>query len=301
MRPDFFIVGAPKSGTTSFAAWLRQHPDVFIPRRELHYFGRDLDLRRDILALDDYLAHFAGGQDAKCMGDKSVSYLYSRRAPQEIKEFNRRAQILVLLRNPVDMLYSLHAHLVREGAENIHEFADAWRAESDRRQGRNMPENSPARAFLFYRTMGSYFEPVSRFMNVFNDRMKVYVFEHLINDPSPIYKDCLKFLQVDPSVDVEFSHENKGRIVRNQFVHGVLVRILRRPPKTVRRLARYMIPWSIREGLRTTPIQATLAKGKRPPLDPEIEEEVRMELRDDVVRLSELLGTDLEELWFNES
>ncbi len=84
-KPNFFIVGAPKCGTASMVEYLRQHPDVFMPRGEPHFFGSDIHIKR--LMKKDYLDCFSEAKDEKRVGEKSNGYLRSKKAAKEIKEF----------------------------------------------------------------------------------------------------------------------------------------------------------------------------------------------------------------------
>src|SRR5262245_23105956 len=113
LRPNFFIAGAPRCGTTSLWAYLRQHPDIFMCAKEPHAFGRDLDSNgtgrfEEFRELDRYLRLFEKAGAAKRVGDASPFYLYSRSAPAEIKSFDPEAKIIIVLRNPVDMVYSVY-------------------------------------------------------------------------------------------------------------------------------------------------------------------------------------------------
>src|SRR3954468_1950993 len=114
--PSFFIVGAPKCGTTSLNDYLRQHPRIFIPeRKELHYFGSDLTfLKTQRPTREEYLAHFAAAQPQQIAGEASVWYLYSQLAAREIHDFCREAKFIIMLRNPVDMMHSLHSQYLYE-------------------------------------------------------------------------------------------------------------------------------------------------------------------------------------------
>ena len=77
-KPDVFIVGAPKCGTTSMYHYLRQHPDVFMPpKKEPHSFASDLDAPYFVRAEQEYLALFEEGAWAKRVGEASTWYLYS--------------------------------------------------------------------------------------------------------------------------------------------------------------------------------------------------------------------------------
>jgi len=119
-RPDFFIVGAPKCGTTAMATYLSDHPQIFMPvAKELHFFGSDLDYRRRRPTQAEYLAAFERGGQATRAGEASVGYLYSERAPTEILEFSPGADILIMLRDPVDMVRSQHSQELFMGQEDI--------------------------------------------------------------------------------------------------------------------------------------------------------------------------------------
>ncbi|MGH6917730.1 MAG: sulfotransferase, partial [Geminicoccaceae bacterium] len=77
--PDFFIVGAPKCGTTALYNYLRDHPRIFLPeRKEVHFFCDDLNFptRSAIRDWNEYLALFVGATDYMLIGETSASYLY---------------------------------------------------------------------------------------------------------------------------------------------------------------------------------------------------------------------------------
>ena len=104
-RPSFFLVGAPKCGTTSLCHYLRQHPEIFIPEpnKELNFFASDLELPRHFATENEYLGAFACTVKPRC-GEGSTWYLYSSTAAREIRDFNRHAKIIISVRNPIDMV-----------------------------------------------------------------------------------------------------------------------------------------------------------------------------------------------------
>jgi len=143
--PDFFIVGAPKCGTTAMSDYLRQHPEIYMPqRKEPHFFGSDLDAPYPYFIRDkeQYFSLFAEAKDEKRVGEASVWYLYSKRAAFEIKEFCPTASIIIMLRNPVDMIYSLHSQRLFTGNEDIPDFEEALEAEEDRKRGLRIPSRT---------------------------------------------------------------------------------------------------------------------------------------------------------------
>jgi hypothetical protein len=115
--PNFFIVGAPKSGTTALHTYLGMHPEVFMGPKEAHFFAPDV--RIEPLDSDKYFEGFVGAEGKACIGEASVFYLYPEKAAAAIHEFNPNAKIIVMLRNPVDLLYSLHSQFQFDQLEDI--------------------------------------------------------------------------------------------------------------------------------------------------------------------------------------
>src|SRR5438034_3527344 len=113
--PGFFIVGAPKCGTTAMNDYLAGHPDIFMAKKEIHYFGSDLEIKQKKLSGEEYLDFFKEGEHKYIVGESSVWYLYSKNAAAEIKAFSPGAKIIIMLRNPVDMLPSLHSQHIFDG------------------------------------------------------------------------------------------------------------------------------------------------------------------------------------------
>jgi hypothetical protein len=147
--PDFFIIGAAKSGTTSLYEYLRGHPEIFIsPRKSPRYFAPDLATAGVAKNLhhgadrEAYLALFREARDEKRVGEASVRYIYSTEAPRLIHDFEPAARIVAMLRSPVDMMYALHNQRVSSGAEPITDFEAALAAEDQRLRGLSIPEGS---------------------------------------------------------------------------------------------------------------------------------------------------------------
>src|SRR5882672_7839349 len=125
-KPNLFIVGAPRCGTTSMYDYLKQHPDVFMPEvKEPHFLGTDLTSSRFIRDEGKYQALFATAKNEKRIGEASVWQLYSKIAAYEIKEYSPTARVIIMLRNPVDMMYSLYGQHIFSGDEEISDFEEA--------------------------------------------------------------------------------------------------------------------------------------------------------------------------------
>ncbi|SPJ23213.1 sulfotransferase domain-containing protein [Palleronia abyssalis] len=130
--PDFFILGGPKCGTTSLFDWLRQHPDTYLPAKEPNFLSRDIyDVRGVPGALkdwDEYLSALMPADHAgKVTGESTPRSLYSAQALQVLSSHPSQPKLIAVLRNPVDLVFSLHGQFLREGVEHEPDFETAWR------------------------------------------------------------------------------------------------------------------------------------------------------------------------------
>ncbi len=128
-KPDFFVVGAAKSGTSSLHRHLEQHPAVFMPAvKEPHFFSDERPPVQEVKSLREYLALFADSPLGARAGEASTSNLYSPESASRIKAFQPDAGIIMVLRNPVDRAYSQYWNQVHEGVEPL-SFEEALEAE----------------------------------------------------------------------------------------------------------------------------------------------------------------------------
>ena len=111
--PNFLIVGAMKAGTTWLSFNLEQHPQVFIPKKELHYFNNEKNIAR---GQQWYESKFSAAGDAIAIGEKTPGYLLSETATYLIHKVLPEAKILIVLRNPVTRCISQINHHIRYGS-----------------------------------------------------------------------------------------------------------------------------------------------------------------------------------------
>ena len=138
-RPNFFILGAPKCGTTALSEYLREHPRAFVSQpKEPHYFCGDFDYyyAPGQRSEEHYLRLFdAATDDHLAVGEASVWYLYSADAARNIAAFDPATRVIVMLRNPVDLVPSLHSQLLYMLDEDEPDPARAWELQEARRRG----------------------------------------------------------------------------------------------------------------------------------------------------------------------
>ncbi len=289
-KPDFFIVGAPKCGTTAMNAYLRQHPEIFIPdAKELHHFGRDLVMNRPRDDRAQYLARFAGrGPQHKRAGEASVWYLWSRTCARELADFNPRARIVIMLRDPVEVMYSQHSQAIVNalGDEDILDFEQALAAEPDRAAGRRIPRHCTFADGLRYRAIVDFAPQVRRYFDVFGrDRVHVIIFDDFRADTAGAYRALLRFLGVDEHFVPELAVVNANQVVSSHRVRAVQRLI---PPGW-----KDLVPDRARRRVSEAISRANITYKKRPPMDPALRGRLAAELTGQVEALSELLGRDL--------
>ena len=296
--PNFFMVGAPKCGTTSMYQYLREHPQIFFPfdeetlgrTKEPHYFCPELEIgeRDSIKDEGEYLALYRGSERAKWRGDASVLYLFSEQAPVRIRQFCPEARILIMLRPPVEQMHSRHAHCLRhDGArEDIADFYEAIEAGDDRRNGLRIPPHTSLPKCLDYFSVARFAPQVERYFDTFGrDAVKVVLLEDMVAAPEKTYGGVLAFLGVDGSFLPEFRAYNEAP--PHTLLERAALRIYRNP--TVKRAVQVVAPYQTRHRILTGIRVIAQGKKKRSPRD----DQLYQRCRPDVERLSRLIERDL--------
>ena len=290
-KPDFFIVGAFKSGTTALYEYLRSHPQVFMPfHKEPQFFGDDLTRHYGRMSLTEYLALFADALPGQRIGEASTWYLFSASAANEIAAFAPSAQIIVMLRNPVDVMYAQHSQLLFRSDETIVDFATALDAEAARLRGEHVLPPPVRPETLFYRKSVRFAEQLQRYLDVFGrQRVHVVLFDDLVADTPGTYREVLEFLGVDQSYRPDFAAHNENKRVRFATVQ----RLVYRPPgmllALVRRLRRYPFVHRLRDGV----LRLNSRVQTRQAMDPALRSRLLRDVAPEIERLSHLIGRDL--------
>jgi hypothetical protein len=250
--PNFVIIGAPKSGTTSLYYYLYQHPDVYLPKRkELHYFSYeymklltagpgDKHILTPLCARrQEYEKHYRSVGSQRAVGDVSPSYLYFSEVSARINTELKRPKIIIVLRDPIEKAYSQYMHLVRDNREPL-EFYDALMAEQQRmREG--------WAALWRYAESSLYAERIKRYLHVFGeDQVKIFLFEDLSKSPHVLMSELFHFLGVDTSFRPNTStvHHRSGK-PKSKLLADFIAK-----PNVMTTLARKLLPESVRTPVR---------------------------------------------------
>ena len=297
-KVNFFILGAPKCGTTSMVDYLGQHPHIYFPKiKEPHFFCTDFDDYRRIEGLSEYhgLYPFVKKQH-DIYGDASVWYLYSKKAIEEIVDYNPDAKFLVMLRKPTELVPSLHSQLLYSGRESIASIEKAWHCCVDRKKGVMLPKHVKAKEHLYYDEVCKYSVQLERvFDNVHSDRVKIVFFENFVTNTRNIVKDVFNFLGVDCEYDIKIQVINSNKVHKFYRVSNFLMH----PPYPINKIKKYLKKNSLIK--KNTPLRGFYefmsVKKKREMLSESLSEKIINNYRADIVCLEGLLNVDLNN-WF---
>ncbi len=295
-KPDFLIVGAPKSGTTAMCHYLAQHPEIFMPAKECHFFGSDLIAPKRIKTVDEYIALFRDGQNLLC-GESSVWYLFSQQAASEIFAHNPEAKIIIMIRNPVDLVYSLHNQRVYIGVEDVEDFEQAIALDDERRQGFHLPRNGQHLQQLNYHDAVLFSEQIQRYLQVFGrEHVHIIIYDDLRHHTAGVYRNVLSFLEVDPDFQANFQVVNPSKYVRSKSLRT----FIRNAPEPVQLLVKRIVPVGMRNYIRSTIMRINTRVQHRPPMPMDVRKRLQETFSSEVERLSVLIERDLTH-WNNES
>lgn len=221
-KPNFFIIGAPKCGTSSLSAYLRDHADIFFSNpKEPNYFLFDFsDKQRKVLDEVEYLSLFNDAETEKAIGEGSVWYLYSKVAVSNILKLNPEAKFVVMVRNPVDMFVSLYDELFSNFEENATTLLEAWELQDERSRGNLLPAEVRDPKVLQYGKICKTGEQVERLLQtVPQEKVLVVFFDDLKQNTRSVYQRVLIFLNIADDNRADFPVINKRKKVNHKNLH----------------------------------------------------------------------------------
>lgn len=311
--PNFFIVGAAKSGTTSLYYYLKQHPEIYMsPIKEPNYFAKDInvdqfreDYKREtfidtkkyfskskleelhlafITNFEDYLQLFREVTNEKAIGECSNSYLYSKVAAKEIKKLIPNAKIIMILRNPVERAYSHYLMNLKEGRTSEKDFIKEVLADFNKSyKGWGISH--------LYIELGLYYEQVKRYLELFpRQNIKIILYEDFKNYPEKILKEIFEFLNVDknylPNLGQKYNVSAIPKYPKfNQIVKKVYIQL------------KSLIPKKISNNLKKKYKNVFFEKKKKPLSRKE--KQILLEyFKDNIEKLSKIINKDLS-IWLS--
>ncbi|WP_421752959.1 sulfotransferase family protein [Croceimicrobium sp.] len=298
LLPDFVVIGAGKSGTTSLHEYLNQHPKIFMGDKEPNFFAYELldpetltdptdkeHYFNSVYKLEDYLALFKEAKPDQLKGEVSNTYISNKDAWQRIKHYVPEAKLMAILRHPADRIFSRYFHLVRENEipeggdlnEVFNKESIWWRRPDLVNEG------------FYYRQLKPYFEHFDP------NQIKIFLYEDFIGKTDEVVKEAFQFLGVDPNVkvgtDVVY---NKSGKVRNKSVDALVgqesapIRFLKKfTPGLHRQLKGSVAVNRWLNNVRNKNLE-------KPDFDPKLKQRIINEIyREDIENLQKLIKRDL--------
>ncbi|MCF8232541.1 MAG: sulfotransferase [Bacteroidales bacterium] len=304
-KPNFFIIGAAKAGTTSLYEYLKQHPDIyFSPVKEPNYFSTDIQVehfsntykKNTFLDTEEYFSKksleplqltfvrkaehyrrlFEDVRHEKAIGEASTSYLYSAVAAQNIKAYYPRARIVAILRNPIQRAISHYQMALRYGHTHLG-FRQAIEADMDKSsKGWGISE-------LFIE-LGMYYHQLKRYFDLFpHDNIKVFLLDDFKEDPQKTVKNCQRFLGVKEISPKGYEIYNQARIPRFKLFNKLITE------SGVKNLLKKQLPGKVREKLK----ERFFSEDEEFNVTRKDEEFLKSIYREDIEKTSSLINRDL--------
>lgn len=304
MKPNLFIVGQPKSGTTALHQFLGQHPEIYMSSiKEPHFFCADFHLESDraygkqrffdYRSESAYLQLFNKAKNVKVAGESSTNYLYSQVAAEKIYNFNPDAKIIIVLREPAKFLYSLHSHYVKFTEENEPDFLTALALETKRKQEEALSYRVTSPSYLYYFQRVQYYQQVKRYCDRFKpEQIKVIIFEDFKLANEQIFREVLEFLGVEPNFTPEYAAINVNKEVKFKAINNLINNPL------AKSISKNLLSQEFNDFVRDNVVEKLLwhqaPKAKMPE---EIKLQLRQQYQPEVAKISELLQLDLLSKW----
>jgi hypothetical protein len=283
VEPNFFIVGAPKSGTTNISYYLMQHPQVFMPENlEPYYFAR-LDIpqnyEREIISDEKkYLNLFKNTNSCRAIGESSPVYLYCPHSALEIKNRFPNSKIIISLRNPIEIAYSEYFSLKFMGFDKNRSFNELLDSSKEQLDQNEFHIDSLLEA-------GFYSKHIKRFQKIFSkNQIKIIIFEEYIKNTIPTINSILSFLDIDKSIAFKTAPKGAYKVPRN-FVSQKLMK-----NSTFRKATKFIIPTVTRQKISE---RFLVKESSRPALKQNERQQLMEIYQNDVENLDKLLGRRL--------
>jgi hypothetical protein len=296
--PNFIIIGAAKSGTTSLYHYLAQHPQVYMsPRKHTRFFAFENENPSfrgpgpvdppnpyAVADINSYHALFSDASHETAIGEASHSYLYQAQAAGRIEKYAPDIKLIAILRNPTERAFSHYRQLIRNGRERIRDFARALEEEEVRVRDNWWPD-------FHYVRIGLYYQQLQRYFKLFRtDQIRVYLYEDLCLDPAGMLRDIFRFLEVEdtfiPQASIRY---NASGIPKNRTLHVGLQKLRRVEPFAARIFPERQMQLLLRIGSN---LHNRNLSSQR--LSPQLREKVtEAYFREDILRLQGLIQRDL--------
>ncbi len=275
--------------------FLVQHDEVeFGAHKEPHYFNDDHEEYRHAKRLDDYLQFFNHSKRGRYMVDASTNYIYSSTAVKNILEFDPTAKLIVMLRNPVDLVVSLHSHFLFKQSETLENLEAAWQAGNLRDRAPEFVKKHPYPGHLCYREAGLLGKHYARLIDVVPERQLLTVFfDDIVDVPQDVIGRLGEFLEMDFGKEPQFAKSNQ----KQQVYSSRLNQLVFYPPpwlRAIKNSVKSVLPKKLIQSIDIRSLISSKKKEPREQISASLKSQMKEYFREDVQRLSEMTKRNLD-------
>ncbi len=289
--PDFFVVGAAKSGTTALWKYFQSHPEIFVTKKigekELGYFSPHYGITDE----QKYLSYFKASKENQLAGEVCHAYLSSPESAQLIKSKIPNAKIIIMLRNPIDRAYSLYNWMTINGYENAKNFETALKNEKETNPSSITQRHSFYQNYLYF-SSGLYYEQVKRYYDLFPQNTLVLVYDDFKKNQDLTLNKICAFLGIQKySENFKEKRTNVSHKIRSVPLHYSLLKLKKSKYTRIPILGRIIQLLSVNLlKLNTKNIAPDLLKEST-------REKLAANYSSDIEKTSKLIGVDLVSRW----
>lgn len=284
-KPNLFLIGVPRSGTTSISHYLSRHPEVFfVYEKEPMFFASDIPDRPRIKTLGEYENLFKDAKNQKWVGEKSSFYLYSENALKKLKEYSPKCKLIIALRNPIEVITSWHNNFSKSIWNNAEDTSDLKLAlEKEKIRRKNSKEKFKP---YFYTEMVNYYKYLKKYLKRYGkENIKIIFLEDIKNNPQKVCNEICEFLEIE-KLPIELEVKNKGSVDTGKKSVRI-ISFINSKTGIITKL-RSIIPSRFRMRFKES-----LRKDTKKPMEKELEEKIKKKLRPNIEKLEKLLKKDL--------
>lgn len=219
--------------------------------------------------------------------------MVSKEAAKNIHDYNPDAKIIILLREPVSFVHSLHQQYVNNGTEDEPDFEKAVAKEPARRHGQALPPHTRAPSHLFYSERIKYTDHIQRFLDQFpEENVLILLNEEFAADNKAMYREVVRFLEIDPNFTPIFSHIHGSKVPRYPRLHRLLNN------SHFKQLVRKVTGSQKYDRLKQTATAVFLKRKPRDKLDPALRQKLKKAYTPEVIKIAKLINRpDLRHIW----
>jgi hypothetical protein len=288
-KPNLFIIGAAKYGTTALHAYLAEHPQICMStQKEPGYWCTDIPGFCKVGSYEEYLSLFEAGDEHVILGEASPFYIYSEPALRGIREYNPDAKLIVMFRNPVEQAPAYHNQARYDGTDTVDDFLAAWRLQETRAAGNEIPRTCKMPTLLQYKAVASFGAQLERLYEIWPaEQVLVILMDDFKHDTAGVHKQVLEFLGLEDDRRSEFprineSHQHRWPTI-GRWLHNPPPLLLAVNAQLKKLVGGRRIPWRHL-------VAETRPRGELPR---EVVEELASAFEEDVAKLGRILGRDL--------